>query len=111
AELWCLLEFLLGTAAVRGGTAPDVQCEALSGFVAQPWQPHRGWGWAATASPFRPPAEWLLTGAGDDPELREAAFDLARRCLDVFAGIEPLETRRQALIALHDLRAADPALA
>ncbi|MDA3642772.1 AAA family ATPase [Saccharopolyspora indica] len=111
AELWCLLEFLLGTVAVRGGNAADVQCETLSGFVAQPWTPVRSWSWSAHAAVFRLPAEWLLTGAGDDPELREAAFDLARRCLDVFAGLEPVESRRQALIALHDLRAADPALA
>ncbi|KAA5830671.1 AAA family ATPase [Saccharopolyspora hirsuta] len=111
AELWCLLEFLLGTVAVRGGNSADVQCEALSGFVAQPWPPNRAWSWSANTSLFRPPAEWLLTGAGDDPELREVAFDLARRCLDVFAGLEPLEPRRRALIALHDLRAADPALA
>lgn len=111
AELWFLLEFLLGTAAVRGGNAADVQREALGGFAAQRWRPNRTWDWSASASRFRPPVEWLLDGAGDDPDLRELAFGLARRCLDVFAGIEPVEPRRQALIALHDMRAADPALA
>ncbi|MEV0705695.1 AAA family ATPase [Saccharopolyspora sp. NPDC050389] len=111
AELWFLLEFLVGTAAVRGGNAADLQRETMGEFAAQPWRPNRTWAWSASASRFRPPVEWLLDGAGDDPDLRELAFGLARRCLDVFAGIEPLEPRRQALIALHDMRAADPALA
>ncbi|TDD50769.1 AAA family ATPase [Saccharopolyspora elongata] len=111
AELWFLLEFLVGTAAVRGGNAADLQRETMGGFAAQPWRPNRTWSWSASASRFRPPVEWLLDGAGDDPDLRELAFGVARRCLDVFAGIEPLEPRRQALIALHDMRAADPALA
>ncbi|MEV0056226.1 hypothetical protein AB0H34_37805 [Saccharopolyspora shandongensis] len=34
--------------------------------------------------------EWLLDGAGDDPRLRESAFDRGCRCPDVFAGIGPL---------------------
>jgi SpoVK/Ycf46/Vps4 family AAA+-type ATPase len=37
-------------------------------------------------------------------------YDLARSCLEVFAGLEPIEERRQALLRLHDLRSADPAL-
>ncbi|MGW1681008.1 AAA family ATPase [Saccharopolyspora sp. NPDC002376] len=111
AELWSLLEFLLGTAAVHARNSVDVLRDALGAFVAQPWEPVLSWGSSVIAPGFRPPVEWLLEGAGDDPELREVSFDLARRCLDVFAGIEPLEPRRQALIALHDLRAADPALA
>ncbi|MEU7895141.1 AAA family ATPase [Nonomuraea sp. NPDC049152] len=111
AELWYLLQFLVGSVAVCGGTACDLAYETMSDFVAEPRRPNRGWTWSSADTPFLPPAYWLLDGTGDDPELRELAFGLARRCLDVFAGIEPLEPRRRALIALHDLRAAEPALA
>ncbi|NUS74184.1 MAG: AAA family ATPase [Corynebacteriales bacterium] len=111
AELWSLLPFLIGSVAVRGGTACDLAYETMDHFVAEPRQPHRGWIWTAGDTPYLPPAYWLLDEAGDDPELRELAFTIACKCLDVFEGIEPLEPRRQALIALHGLRAADPALA
>ncbi|MFF5205958.1 AAA family ATPase [Streptosporangium sp. NPDC000396] len=110
AELWYLLQFLVGSVALCGGSACDLAYETMSDFVAEPRQPNRSWTWSSADTPFLPPAYWLLDGTGDDPELRELAFGLARRCLDVFAGIEPLEPRRRALIALHDLCAADPAL-
>ncbi|MBB3727514.1 AAA family ATPase [Nonomuraea dietziae] len=111
AELWHLLQFLVGSVALCGGSACDLAYETMSDFVAEPRQPNRSWTWSSGDTPFLPPAYWLMDGTGDDPELRELALGLARRCLDVFAGIEPLEPRRRALIALHDLRAADPALA
>ncbi|MEV2269989.1 AAA family ATPase [Nonomuraea africana] len=111
AELWSLLQFLVGSVALCGGSACDIAYETMSDFVAEPRRPNRGWTWSSADTPFLPPAYWLLDGTGDDPELRELAFGIARRCLDVFEGIEPLEPRRRALIALHDLRAAEPALA
>ncbi|MFD1938418.1 AAA family ATPase [Nonomuraea mangrovi] len=111
AELWYLLQFLVGSVALCGGSACDLAYETMSDFVAEPRRPNRSWTWSSADTPFLPPAYWLLDGTGDDPELRELAFTLARRCLDVFAGIEPLEPRRRALIALHDQRATDPALA
>ncbi|MFB9902781.1 AAA family ATPase [Allokutzneria oryzae] len=110
-ELWYLLQFLLGSVALRAGTACDVGYETMSDFIVEPRQPNRTWAWSSGDTPYAPPAYWLLDGTGDDPELRELAFGIARRCLDVFEGIEPLEPRRRALIALHDMRAADPALA
>ena len=42
--------------------------------------------------------------------MRERALELSRACLDVFAGIEPLEQRRQALIELYEQRSTDPQL-
>ncbi|MGW5685343.1 AAA family ATPase [Nonomuraea sp. NPDC003754] len=111
AELWYLLQYLVGSVAVCAGSACDLAYETMSDFVAEPRRPNRGWTWSSADTPFLPPAYWLMDGTGDDPELRELAFGVARRCLDVFAGIEPLEPRRRALIELHDLRAADPALA
>ncbi|MHA6618565.1 AAA family ATPase [Pseudonocardia sp. DLS-67] len=111
AELWSLLEFLVGSVALRGGTACDLTRETMGDLVAEPRPPVRSWIWASGHSVHRPPAYWLLDETGDDPELRELAFSVARRCLDVFEGIEPLEPRRQALIALHEMRLTDPALA
>jgi SpoVK/Ycf46/Vps4 family AAA+-type ATPase len=111
AELWSLLEFLIGSVALRGGSACDLPYETMSDFVAEPRPPIRSWIWASGDTSHLPPAYWLLDETGDDPELRDLAFSVGRRCLDVFEGIEPLEPRRQALIALHDLRLTDPALA
>lgn len=37
-------------------------------------------------------------------------YELARECLDVFSGIEPIEQRRQSLIKLFDRRSHDPDL-
>ncbi|CAM3016222.1 AAA family ATPase [Saccharomonospora xinjiangensis] len=111
AELWALLEFLIGSVALRGGSACDLAYETLRDLVADPRQPNRSWIWASGHAVYRPPAYWLLDATEDDPELRELALSMARRCLDVFAGIEPLEPRRQALIRLHELRHRHPALA
>lgn len=36
AELWFLLEFLLGASALRGGPRVDVQSETLGSFLAEP---------------------------------------------------------------------------
>ncbi|SDN67055.1 AAA family ATPase [Allokutzneria albata] len=111
AELWSLVQFLIGSVALCAGTACDVAYETMSDFIDQPRKPHRSWLWSSADTPYLPPAYWLLDSTGEDPEKRELALGLARRCLDVFEGIEPLEPRRRALIALHDMRAADPALA
>ncbi|MEV4312789.1 AAA family ATPase [Actinocrispum sp. NPDC049592] len=104
AELWCLLQYLPGVAAVRGGNRCDIEYEMLNAFQARPEPPDRDPVWACfRASNFRPPGDWLLSAAGTDPDKRALARQLARECLDVFEGIEPLEPRRQALIALHEL--------
>ncbi|MBC6461220.1 AAA family ATPase [Actinomadura sp. HBU206391] len=46
----------------------------------------------------------------EDRDRRAVMYELARECLDVFAGLEPLEARRQAMIGLFERRAADPEL-
>lgn len=113
AELWCLLPYLAGVAAVRGGTRGDLEAELLNDFRAEPEAANRSAGWfCARTNKFRPPGDWLVSAAGQDPEKRHLAYQLARECIDVFAGLEPFEQRRQALISLHDLvKAEDTAMA
>ncbi|HEX6472929.1 MAG TPA: AAA family ATPase [Streptosporangiaceae bacterium] len=109
AEMWSVLTFLLGASAVRGGSRGDVDYELLNGFLAKPEPPVRDpLSWFSQGGRFRPPGLWLVEPAGTDRERRALMYDLARECLDVFTGIEPIEERRLALIALHDGRAADP---
>jgi SpoVK/Ycf46/Vps4 family AAA+-type ATPase len=104
AELWCLLQYLCGVAAVRGGNRCDIEYEMFGAFQARPEPADQDPVWACfRASNFRPPGDWLISAAGNDPDKRVIAYELARECLDVFDGIEPLEQRRQALIALHEL--------
>ncbi|HEU5156562.1 MAG TPA: AAA family ATPase [Streptosporangiaceae bacterium] len=111
AEMWSLLTFLLGASAVRGGSRGDIDYELLNGFLAKPDPPVRDpLSWFSQGGRFRPPALWLVESAGADRERRTLMYALARECLDVFEGIEPLEERRRALAALHDRRAADPGL-
>jgi SpoVK/Ycf46/Vps4 family AAA+-type ATPase len=109
AELWSLLTFLLGAAAIRAGSRGDIDYEVLSGFLARPEPAVRDpLAWLSQGGRWRPPGLWLPKAAGTDPELRSVAFELARACLDVFEGVEPLEPRRQALVTLFEQRAADP---
>jgi SpoVK/Ycf46/Vps4 family AAA+-type ATPase len=111
AEMWSLLTFLLGASAIRGGSRGDIDYELLNGFLAKPDPPVRDpLSWFTQGGRYRPPGLWLIEPAGTDRERRTLMYELARGCLDVFAGIEPLEQRRQALIRLHEHRAGDPAL-
>ncbi|TCO62600.1 AAA family ATPase [Actinocrispum wychmicini] len=104
AELWCLAEYLCGASAVRGGSRSDLEYELFPMFLAEPELPDRDPVWACMrSSTYRPPGDWLISAAGNNPDKRAIAYQLARECLDVFDGIEPLEHRRQALIALHEL--------
>ncbi|REE95137.1 AAA family ATPase [Thermomonospora umbrina] len=109
AELWSLLTFLLGAAAIRAGSRGDIDYELLSDFLARPEPAVRDpMTWLSQGGRWRPPGLWLPEPAGDDRERRELMYGLARDCLDVFEGLEPLETRRLALVGLFDRRAADP---
>jgi SpoVK/Ycf46/Vps4 family AAA+-type ATPase len=104
AELWCMLQYLTGISAVRGGNRADIETELLGKFRAEPEAPNRSPTYScARANNYRPPGDWLTSAAGNDPEKRRLAYELARECLDVFAGLEPFERRRQAVIALHEL--------
>ncbi|WP_051712278.1 AAA family ATPase [Spirillospora albida] len=111
AEQWSLLTFLLGAAAVRGGSRGDVDYELLSDFLAVPETAVRDpEQWFTQGGRWRPPGLWLPEPAGDDPDRRAVMFEVARAGLDVFEGLEPLETRRGALAGLFDRHAADPVL-
>ncbi|WP_157407551.1 AAA family ATPase [Actinomadura atramentaria] len=111
AEAWSLLTFLLGAAAVRGGSRGDVDYELLSGLLAAPEPPVRdAVAWFTQGGRWRPPGLWLPEPAGDDPELRAVTFELARDGVELFAGLAPVEERRRALLAVFDRRRADPAL-
>ncbi|GLZ12446.1 hypothetical protein Acsp04_26810 [Actinomadura sp. NBRC 104425] len=111
AEQWSLLTFLLGASAVRGGSRGDVEYELLSDFLAAPEPAVRDpLAWFTQGGRWRPPGLWLPEPAGDDPERRAVMYRLARDGLEVFAGLEPLEPRRRALVELFDKRAADPVL-
>ncbi|MFD1045619.1 hypothetical protein ACFQ1S_08560, partial [Kibdelosporangium lantanae] len=104
AELWCLIEYLCGVAAIRGHNRCDIEYELFPHFLANLEPPARIPTWAFMRdTTYRPPGEWLISAAGNDPDKRALVYEIARDCLDVFAGIEPLEPRRQALIRLHEL--------
>ncbi|CAM3327886.1 AAA family ATPase [Kibdelosporangium persicum] len=104
AELWCIVPYLSGIAAIRGGNRADLEAELLNAFRGEQLPVNRDPAWfSARTNKFRPPGDWLITAAGDDPAKRELAYQLARECLDVFAGIEPFERRRQAAIKLYEL--------
>jgi hypothetical protein len=63
---------------------------------------------------LRPPFGYLdevLQEDHDDDRRRlrrTTAFELTRAAIEVLAGIEPFESRRQAMLRLYDSRAADP---
>ncbi|WP_051109090.1 AAA family ATPase [Actinomadura flavalba] len=108
ADLWPLLEFLTGAAALRGGARADVEHELLPGLLAAPEPPQRDrFGWSAPAGRWRPPGLWLTDTADDDAGAREVMVDLARDGVEVFAGLVPAEPRRRALLDLFDARRAD----
>ena len=110
AELWSLLTFLLGASAIRAGSRGDVDYELFSTFLAKPEAPVRDpHAWFSQGGRLRPPGLWLVENVGDDGDRRATMFTLAREALDVLAGIEPVDRRRQAMIDLYDRRAADPA--
>jgi len=109
AELWSLLTFLLGSAAIRAGSRGDIDYELLAPFLARPEPAVRDpLAWLSQGGRWRPPGLWLPEPAGDDRERRAVMYALARDCLEVFEGLEPLEPRRRALVALFERRAADP---
>ncbi|MET0133169.1 MAG: AAA family ATPase [Kibdelosporangium sp.] len=104
AELYCMLIYLPGIAALRGGNRADLEAELFSEFRAEPERPSRDPVWSCSrTNKFRPPGDWLVSAAGDDPDKREVAQQLARECIEVFADLVPFEDRRQALLKLYEL--------
>jgi SpoVK/Ycf46/Vps4 family AAA+-type ATPase len=111
AELCALLPYLFGVGALRAGNRADLTAELVNGLLNEPEPPVRQTPfWFVDCSDYRPPGEYLISAAGEDPELRALAFELWRDCLDAFAGIEPLEARRGALVALYERVRDDPEL-
>jgi SpoVK/Ycf46/Vps4 family AAA+-type ATPase len=111
AELWSLLTFLLGASAIRAGSRGDVDYELFANFLAKPEKPVRDPNaWFSQGGRLRPPGLWLVENVGDDAGRRETMYTLARESLDVLAGVEPIEARRQAMIRLFERRATSPEL-
>ena len=105
-----ILGYLFGPCAVRSGYWGDLLWRVTDPFRAQPptpWSP--SWDYLRSQDAgWRPPG-WLLPAtAGDDPERRGTALAILRSLVEVFADVEPLEPRRQALARLLDQRAKDP---
>ncbi|WP_051108983.1 AAA family ATPase [Actinomadura flavalba] len=96
-DLVLLVDFLCGAAAVNSGTHSRLQYQFFNRYLREPQDPLRPLtGWGVTTGGFRP-LEWLEEAPDQD-----VALSLARDSLDVLAGMEPLERRRQALIRLYD---------
>ena len=111
-ELWSTLILLCGASAITSGTRGDIVVELLGRRLSTSTNAPRRTptSWSAWTPGVRPPGRSTLELAGDDPERRRTVFALLQRCTEVFAGIEPLERRRHALLDLHQSRAADPAM-
>ena len=102
AELYCLLEFLLGAGSVRGGNRSRIQVEILNWMRARPVSLERDpLDWYTQANSYRPPADWLLNTEASASGQFKVAFDLMPACLEVFEGVEPLERRIKSLLALY----------
>ncbi|WP_168212053.1 AAA family ATPase [Actinomadura rubteroloni] len=96
-DLVLIVDFLCGAAAVNSGTHSRLQYQFFNRYMREPQDPVRPvTGWGVTTGGFRP-LEWLEEAPDQD-----VALALARESLDVLAGLEPLERRRQALIKLYD---------
>jgi hypothetical protein len=111
-ELTVLFATLCGESALCGGTHLAFEQLMFNQFRKKPFaplqDPHT---WGTKAGP-RPPGHWIFDGEteANRSARRPIALDLARSFLevfDIFADIDYLERRRQALIRLHDRRAND----
>lgn len=107
-----MLGFLCGACAIRSGYWGDTLWNFTDGFLdASPGLRSPSWDYLRTQDgAWRPPG-WLLPAtAGLDRERREIAFAVLMDVIDVFADIEPLDGRRNALKRLYEKRSADAAL-
>ncbi|WP_051468087.1 AAA family ATPase [Actinomadura oligospora] len=98
AEIFAILAFLPGGGAIKAGSWSQLPERLLYRHLANPAPlSTRMTRCDAPGGRWRPPLDWLV----EAPD-RELAIDLARECLVALEGIEPLETRRRALIDLYD---------
>ncbi|WP_433466904.1 AAA family ATPase [Spirillospora sp. CA-128828] len=97
AEMMTLLGFLPGSATIQSGSSSKLFHEFFGRYLAEPLDPAQARAeWSAGSGTFRP-FDWL-EDAGD----QDLALTLARESLAVFAGVEPFERRRQALLRLYE---------
>ncbi|GAA2605307.1 AAA family ATPase [Actinomadura fulvescens] len=98
AEIFGMLAFLPGGGAIKAGSWSQLPERLLREHLVNPSPlSTRMTRWDAPGGRWRPPVDWLI----EAPD-RGLAIELARECLDVLEGIEPLEQRRKALIRLYD---------
>ncbi|MFI0451305.1 AAA family ATPase [Actinomadura sp. 6N118] len=98
AEIFGMLAFLPGGGAIKAGSWSQLPERLLREHLVNPGPiSTRMTRWDAPGGRWRPPVDWLI----EAPD-RRLAIDLARECLDVLEGIEPLEQRRKALVRLYD---------
>lgn len=100
ADVLGLTGFLLGDAAVRSGRRCHLEYDIVGRFLNAPSAVRPAW--AAPPAPWRPPGSELFQVAGDDPALRELAWELTEEILRALAGVEPLDARRTALLDLYE---------
>ncbi|MEU5880126.1 AAA family ATPase [Spirillospora sp. NPDC047279] len=98
AEIFGMLAFLPGGGAIKAGSYSQLPERLLHKHLVNPGPlSTRMTRWDAPGGRWRPPIDWLI----EAPD-RALAIELARECLGVLEGIEPLEQRRKALIRLYD---------
>ncbi|TDC38820.1 hypothetical protein E1281_39005, partial [Actinomadura sp. KC345] len=98
AEIFGMLAFLPGGGAIKAGSWSQLPERLLYRHLVNPGPlSTRMTRWDAPGGRWRPPVDWLI----EAPD-RELAIELARDCLSVLDGIEPLEERRKALLRLYD---------
>ncbi|MBX6768199.1 MAG: hypothetical protein IRY90_13775, partial [Actinomadura rubrobrunea] len=98
AEIFGILAFLPGGGAIKGGSWSQLPERLLRRHMVNPGPlSTRMTRWDAPGGRWRPPVDWLV----EAPD-RALAIELARDCLTVLEGIEPLERRRTALLRLYD---------
>ncbi|MFI0351414.1 AAA family ATPase [Actinomadura sp. 9N407] len=98
AEIFGILAFLPGGGAIKAGSWSQLPERLLHRHLLNPGPlSTRMTRWDAPGGRWRPPVDWLV----EAPD-RELAISLARDCLDVLEGIEPLDQRRKALLRLYE---------
>ncbi|WP_242894899.1 AAA family ATPase [Actinomadura litoris] len=98
AEIFGILAFLPGGGAIKAGSWSQLPERLLNRHLVNPGPlSTRMTRWDAPGGRWRPPVDWLV----EAPD-RELAIELARECLGVLEGIEPLDERRRALLRLYD---------
>ncbi|MBM7791121.1 serine/threonine-protein kinase [Tenggerimyces flavus] len=108
ADALAIVRFLFGDLAVRGGSRSGFEEELLGRFrTAGNGPAHGPTRWLAIPAPWRPPGGELFRVAGEDPTLREAAWDLTVEILHALKGISPVDERRRALLGLFERVRAD----